>query len=401
MNIKLPESVIAFSLEQGLLNYGAEYAVGRNGQKTGPFNGTTATFLLLVEEHSNPGESEEIRERILAQLRSVSTGGNELNMVLGSEWSPANFGAMVALASKTPSVWERLTEDERARLDFLMKCLTYAAAFATNDCNDYLTTLEMAANYRKTWNPNYRFTNFVPMIASGIYFGSAEAVDRLLLAFDLDEVLSSCDRFGFVNVKEIFTRPPRELLEQGGVAYGKDGKPLGEGLGVRAPYLYNGNSVDFPERILNDLLTFNFKGGAVNSGYSDKDGNPLAFVKSGKRSPYEGMVGMYFELGGDDAFGIRSSAGYSLADFNLSTVALLLLLVLDKYDLSRDMSRELMNKIWVGNHDLIFKLDEGYMGYANGRQTGFISTSGYAANTALKTLWEELLFDHYITYEQA
>ena len=62
------------------------------------------------------------------------------------------------------------------------------------------------------------------------------------------------------------------------------------------------------------------------------------------------------------------------------------------------MPRELMNKIWVGNHDLIFKLDEGYMGYANGRQTGFIATSGYAANTALKTLWEELLFDNYIDY---
>ena len=398
MKIKLPESVVSYSLEQALINYGAEYAVGRNGQKTNPFNGTTATFLLLVEEHCNPKRAD-VRERILEQLRSVTVGGNEPNMVLGSEWSPANFGAMVALASKTPSVWEALSDAERARLDFLMRCLTYAAAFATSDSNDYLTTLEMTANYRKTWNPNYRFTNVVPMLAAGIYFGSAKAVDELLLSFSVDDVLQACDEYGFVNVKRIFSIPPRELLENGGTAYGKTGTPLGEGLGVRAPYLYNGASLDSPALILNDLLTFNFKGGAVNSGYSDADGNPLAFIKSGKRSPYEGMIGMYFELGGDDAFGIRSSAGYSLADFNLSTVVLLLHLVLDRYDLTRDMPRELMNKIWVGNHDLIFKLDEGYMGYANGRQTGFIATSGYAANTALKDLWQELLFDQYVTYK--
>ena len=400
MNIKLPESVVSICLEQGLTNYGAEYAVGRNGQKTGPFNGTSATLLLLVETRANP-ENAAVKARIIEQLISVSRGGNEPHVSLGSEWSPANFTAMIALASKTPSIWLSLDEDTRARLDLLMRCMTYAAAFATNDCNDYLTSLEMAANYRKTWNPNYRFTNVVPMIAAGVYFGSAEAVDEILLAFDHKATLAECEKYGFVNLIRILSLPPTELLEKGGVAYGASGNPLGEGLGVKQRYLYNGNSLDHLPAILNDLLTFNFKGGAVTSGYADKDGNPLAFIKTDERSPYEGMIGMYFELGGDDAYGIRSSAGYSLADFNLSTMALLLLLALDKYDLSRDMDQELMNKIWVGNHDLIFKLDEGYMGYANGRQTGFISTSGYAANTALKTLWEELLFDHYITYEQA
>ena len=399
MQIKLPESVVSFCLEQGLTNYGAEYAIGRNGQKTGPFNGTTATFLLLVEHRADP-ENAAVKARILEQLISVSRGGNEPHVSLGSEWSPANFTSMIALASKTPSIWLSLDEDTRDRLDFLMRCMTYAAAFATNDCNDYLTTLEMTANYRKTWNPNYRFTNVVPMIAAGIYFGSAEAVDEILLAFDHKATLAACEKYGFVNLHRILSIPTTELLEKGGTAYGASGNALGEGLGVKQKYLYNQNSLDHPERILNDLLTFNFKGGAVNSGYEDKEGNPLAFIRSGKTSPYEGMIGMYFELGGDDAYGIRSSAGYSLADFNLSTVALLLLLVLDKYDLSRDMERELMNKIWVGNHDLIFKLDEGYMGYANGRQTGFIATSGYAANTALKTLWEEVLFENYITYKK-
>ena len=397
MQIKLPESVVSFCLEQGLTNYGAEYAIGRNGQKTGPFNGTTATFLLLVEHRADP-ENAAVKARILEQLISVSRGGNEPHVSLGSEWSPANFTSMIALASKTPSIWQALSEDTRDRLDFLMRCMTYAAAFATNDCNDYLTTLEMTANYRKNWNPNYRFTNVVPMIASGIYFGSAEAVDEILLAFDHKATLAACEKYGFVNLHRILSIPTTELLEKGGTAYGASGNALGEGLGVKQKYLYNQNSLDHPERILNDLLTFNFKGGAVNSGYADKQGNPLAFIRSGKTSPYEGMIGMYFELGGDDAYGIRSSAGYSLADFNMSTVALLLLLALDRYDLSRDMGRELMNKVWVGNHDLIFKLDEGYMGYANGRQTGFIATSGYAANTALKTLWEQVLFEQYIDY---
>ena len=397
MQIKLPESVVSFCLEQGLTNYGAEYAIGRNGQKTGPFNGTTATFLLLVEHRADP-ENAAVKARILEQLISVSRGGNEPHVSLGSEWSPANFTSMIALASKTPSIWQALSEDTRDRLDFLMRCMTYAAAFATNDCNDYLTTLEMTANYRKNWNPNYRFTNVVPMIASGIYFGSAEAVDEILLAFDHTATLAACEKYGFVNLHRILSIPTTELLEKGGTAYGASGNALGEGLGVKQKYLYNQNSLDHPERILNDLLTFNFKGGAVNSGYADKQGNPLAFIRSGKTSPYEGMIGMYFELGGDDAYGIRSSAGYSLADFNMSTVALLLLLALDRYDLSRDMGRELMNKVWVGNHDLIFKLDEGYMGYANGRQTGFIATSGYAANTALKTLWEQVLFEQYIDY---
>ena len=399
MQIKLPESVVSFCLEQGLTNYGAEYAIGRNGQKTGPFNGTTATFLLLVEHRADP-ENAAVKARIIEQLISVSSGGNEPHVSLGSEWSPANFTSMIALASKTPSIWQALSEDTRDRLDFLMRCMTYAAAFATNDCNDYLTTLEMTANYRKTWNPNYRFTNVVPMIAAGVYFGSAKALDEILLAFDHKATLDECEKFGFVNLARILKIPTTELLEKGGTAYGASGNALGEGLGVKQKYLYNQNSLDHPERILNDLLTFNFKGGAVNSGYADQEGKPLAFIRSGKRSPYEGMIGMYFELGGDDAYGIRSSAGYSLADFNLSTVALLLLLTLDKYDLSRDMDRELMNKVWVGNHDLIFKLDEGYMGYANGRQTGFIATSGYAANTALKTLWEEVLFENYITYKK-
>ena len=109
---------------------------------------------------------------------------------------------------------------------------------------------------------------------------------------------------------------------------------------------------------------------------------------------------MYFEFAGSDASGIRSSSAYCLADFNMTTVALLLGVCSGSYDLEGDMSQELMNMLYIGNSDLLYKLRQGYQGYANGKQDFLVTLGDYAAGTALAPLWEELLFTHYIVYEE-
>ena len=388
VHFKLPDEVIKVALEQGLIDYDHHM-----GQKTNAFNGTTATFLLLVEEYFNPG-SEQIVSRVLEQLRSVVTSGREPDLVLGSEWSPANCAAMIALAKHTPSVWSRLTAEETGKLDFLMHLLTYAAAFATNDCNDYRTTLEMNGNYNKEWNPNYRFTNVVPMLAAGEYFGSAAAVDAVLLAFDYDATLAKCREYGFTNVLDILSIPSKELLENGGSAGGS----LGTGLGIKQPYLYKTFSLDEPHKILNSLLELNYNGGKVVSSYKDKDGNLVAYIEGNLVSPMEGKLGMYYELGGGDAGGVRSSAGYSMADLNMGTVALTMMLTLGSYDIEEHMTQAMQNKVWVGNNDLLFKLKHGYHSYANGESTGLTQGGGYAMISSIELFWNEVLSDTYIDY---
>ena len=389
---KLPDSVIQSCLAQGLIDYDHHM-----GQKTNAFNGTTATALLLVEEHFNPG-SEQIISRVLEQFRSLVSGGKEPDLMLGSEWSPANCASMIALAKHTPSVWDRLSSAERDKLDFLMKLLTYAAAFATNDCNDYRTTLAMDGNYNKEWNPNYRFTNVVPMIAAGEYFGSAAAVDEILLAFDYDATLAKCREYGFTNVVDILSAVPKDLLENGGTAYSASGAALGSGLGVRQPYVYKTFTLDESYKILNSLFELNYNGGAVVSSYTDNDGNLVAYIEGKLISPYEGMIGMYYELGGGDAGGVRSSAGYCQADFNIATVTLTMMMTLDSYDVEEHMSQALQNRVWVGNNDLLFKLKHGYWSYANGVSTGMTTGGAYALITTLEVFWNEVLADDIIDY---
>lgn len=375
----------AFSDEMLAIAYGTgtvNYDVG-NGQKTGPWNAMTSLFYLLLEERSTPG-IVPVREAILRQLRGLIVPESEPDMAGGPNWSFATCTAALALAKSTPSIWSQLTEDEVARLDLIMRCFLYTSAWQMNDVNDYRTTTTMNGNFNKGWNPNYRFAALVPMFAARVYFGSVEAVDELLLNFDCEKTIAELDAFGFKNAKTSFTRASKELLENGGVAYNSAGVAMGSGKGIRAKFTYKNKTLDDFAAIFHEEMHFNYSGGKVVSRVPDSD--PKAYIVTGKTSPMEGKLGMYLELNGGDAGGVRSSASYSMADWHMSTTLMVLMMETGMYSLS-EMPAKLVNYMHVGNTDLLFKLHEGYQNYSNGKASDVFKFGGYSLPALIEDIW--------------
>ncbi len=368
-----------------------------NGQKTGPFNAMTGTYFMLMEEHYSP-VSGQLRDRILEQLRSLITGGNEPDMDMGPQWSFGDCAAAIALAKITPSVWGQLTAEEVEKLDFIMQCFTVAAAFGTNDCNNYKTTLSLVGNFNKEWNPNYRFAIMVPMLSCAEYFGGAAKIDEILLSFDYDAYIAKCEQYNFTNIKTTFTTAGKTLMENGGVA--STTKDYGTGLGVKQAYTYKGYTLDQRAEILVNLLEFNYSGGKVMSQMKDRNGKVVAYIADNKVSPFEGKLGMMLELNAGDAGGVRSSASYSMADLNLATVALTFLMTTGALDAEEDISELLSSKIFIGNEDLIYKLKAGYQNFSNGVAGELFKYSSYGGQPQIVEMWETGLRDIYIHYEE-
>ena len=391
--ITLSEKGLADAVGQGLSGYTMQ-----NGQKTGPWNAATSLFFLLVEEHDNPG-LPYVRDWILKEIRVLIKGGNEPDMAHGAQWSFATVSSAMAMAKNTPSVWNELTAEEKERLDFWMKLMVYTSAFEMNDSSNYTTTPLMQGNFNKNWNPNFRCVGLIPLLAGKAYFGSAKAIDDILLAFDYDATVAKLQAYGYSNALQTYQATTKEIMEGHSAFTTIEGK-ASSGEGVKHAFTYYGFTLDEPEKILNHLLDYTYSVRTVSKITDSSNPDLYGYIAGDKTSPMEGRMGMITELAGGDAGGLRSSAAYSMADFHMETTALTLLISLGYYDPATDMDRDLMNRVYVGNTDLLFKLREGYYNCSNGkRETEPFQYGYYGMQPLVAELWEEHL-SHWIDYQK-
>lgn len=363
----------------------------------------SAMMLLALDEAQN-GVTEARHERLMLHYRNVIKSGKEPCVDCSHYWSYVPLTCAIALAKKTDSIWSEFTAEEVAKFDFLMTCFAVISNFIANDSNDYRTGLARRGDVAKHWNPNYKLSLVGPMVACGVYFGSDDIIDSLLMNFDYDSTIAKMKEYGFINMLKVWEGADydnngsivpgvKKMLEEAGRAFVlQESMGLmnvytgGQGLGAKIPFLYKGYRATDIE-IVNFLLNDCYNGGAIFSAIDDDgDGINDAGIVDGSVSPYEGQEGLMTEFNGTDYFGIRSDAYYCEIDFIMVASLLGMLKQVGLYNEFAEFS--LYSKVYVGNADLFYKLSKGYLSFAQGKQHTMVANNllGYFY---IKAYWDE------------
>ena len=263
----------------------------------------SGVLYMTMEVRANPDNSTLIRDRIVENLREFISGGKEPFFDLCPYWNYVHVTAFIAVCHETPAIWDRLTTEEKAKYDLIMRGYAYVLALGTADNNNYSTGPSMSGNFGKNWNPNYRLANVTPMIFVSRYFGGAANVNAILNAFDFDTVMGEFQTAGFTRayarwnaeapVKDGVTLPSaKDWMNNGGQAYHKydstggrlgikEGDPAGSGVGVKVgTYKYLGHTLDDLGGIFKELLLNCYNGGNVINDSTVTPNNNGKYVES-------------------------------------------------------------------------------------------------------------------------
>lgn len=355
---------------------------------------TLAEYLGVDTASSKTGKTGT--ERVLEQIRALLSGGNEPFCCSGPYLAHSEVSSALLLAKHTPAIWDALTPAEIEKIDWLMRALAITGNWSYNDENDYKTGFDLTGNFAKGWNPNYKNTYLSVLGNACLYFGGADALNEIFASFDYDVFMKKFKELGFTNILASWSIAGKDLMEKGGPArltqeYG--GGDGGTGKGVRIPFKYSGYGLDQ----LGKIAAVHMKGtydATVVSSVGTPGTDAYAYIVSGKPSPYEGMYGMMFEFVSGDAGGLRSSASYGHASQVTLFPYITNLTLFDVWDGTKDAEQNSINQMmYVGNEDLIFKLEQGYHSYMKGASAGdeYESTfvpKGYAMD---KEIWRKVL----------
>lgn len=408
-------------------------------------------FVLAFHEHEDP-KGSAIRDRLVEQLDSICGKGNAPDFDSWPNWSYPILTATVAIVRDTPTVWDILTPTQKTKLDTLMEAFAYHCSVATSDYNSYHTGPGLRGNYSKGWNPNYRFANVTNIVFCTYYFGAgditagADYVNQKIRTFDEERYNTMIRRFEAYGWKGAYdcwttdgtmgtvsgtsTSTAKQMLVYGGTVSHRTNdqtaiQTSGAGsLGVSnggRDYQYTGHlGIPFTlyeaEKILEDLMYYNYDGGAVKSehwadGNGDGVDEKVASIVGDKISPYQGQMGMMKEF----ASGVRSSTGYCSDDFTMAVPILTAGYILPRYKVegkSRTVEKdafgndkklydytqntELWQMIQVGNEDFLYKFVTGYNSYAHGHYGVSSSTNSEKKNAGgnyymIKAIWREIM----------
>ena len=286
----------------------------------------------------------------------------------GPYWSDAVVAASFVLVKNTPEIYNELTSDEKARMDWLMKALAIIGNWSYNDNNDFKTGPDLKGNFDKTWNPNFTNTYLSVVISASQYFGGADVLNQIFTTFSYDEYMNKFCEYGFTNIIKAWSAAGKNLMENGGICTLKNGNPGGEGVGVKVPFAYKGLPLSNLHGIFEDLMRFTY-GAIVVNDVGTKGMPDYAYIISGASSPFLGRPSMMLEFKSFDANGIRSDAGYCYESMLNVIPVYTNLKMFGGWDSSSDKQKEVDALIDVGTEDLIFKLKEGYSSYSKGSST--------------------------------
>lgn len=376
--------------------------------------GTTGAlyYLSLVARmdpeaaHSKTGETA--KEAALRILRFMIEGGHEPFACVGCYWGHAVVASSMVLIKNTPVLYDELTADEQERMDWLMKALAISGNWGYNDANNYDTGVDLRGNFNKSWNPNFRNTYLSIVLSASMYFG-AEELDAIYTSFDYDTYIAKFNELGYTNILATWTEAGKELMENGGQAIlvgGVNtpegaGNLAGNGKGVKLPFAYTTTyenpflemgttlySDDIYEQFVN-LVCYTYSW-SVRSDYGNRKvgADDYSCIISGVASPYTGRMGMLREFAANDSGGIRSRVAYGFDSYEIINTVYTNMKLFGGWDSSTEEMRQIDNRIYVGNEDLLHKMQEGYYGYSIGNSKEEYE-SAYVARAAkqYKDMW--------------
>lgn len=350
-----------------------------------------ASIVLAVASFTGDDSADA---RLLEQIRHI-LGGNRDPFGAGgylAQWERTMTG-MLAIARRTPRVWDALSADEQHRADLVMQATLVASAYTTAD-RSYEggaapTGIDGDTNLHRGWNPNYREGMVGAMIVSTLYLGGGAAAHTFLDAYDHDAFVAALEA---ADLRHLHT-----TFETSGAPTGDD---IAEAI---TDYRYLGHDLDALPAIFVALTEDTFSGEVacgIEGGLGRDVGGGVrsgVIVEGCDELPNLGAIGQLKELDSSDANGPRSSITYAWDGFKPNLVNHLVLLAYDA--LPRDAALDAaMARARIGATDVFYKAEHGYRSYARGRDRGvfMLPADGRGDGYEMyRPLWDEVVAPRY------
>jgi hypothetical protein len=297
------------------------------------------------------------------------------------------------IAKHTPRIWDQLTSAEKARIDLIMKATFVANAFTTSDNNPFVKAdgqeyaLDGDDNLNRDWNPNYREGMIGGVLVGMAYFGGPASADAVLASYSHSAFVAELAANNLPNIYETFNW---------NAANSSSPAPSGSAIetGVRT-YRYYGSGLSNYMKIYEALLNDTY-GKNVNAGLNGGAGiNGAGKIVSGAETlPNPGVIGMLKEFASSDANGARSSFIYAFDGYRPHMTNQLALIVGGYWTKDTAIADKAAARMNIGNTDLWYKAEKGYIGYAKGKAQTTVTypthtgTYGFVYNRAL---WDDVL----------
>jgi len=339
-----------------------------------------AAIMLAVVARLHPNATSSsgalVRERVATYIHSFLSPGNDPRNtgVQGPGFGATAAVAIIAVARYTPAVWNLVSTDDRNRADWYMRVAAIVGNRKHNEANNCHRSfgLDNGGGSAPNQRPDMRQMTYV-----WIYFGSADAVNNVLTAFNYDTYINQFDANGWSNNKFEWTKENvREITENGGTfgncTVNPDGasRPFNEVRGrIASPPLDCAGFGFAPDSKLLPYTPINvfrreeheFQLGSQVVDRSCKQNpdaacNEFGRLLSGAPSPHLGQIGMFFEYN----LNTRSSPEYVTLGGNLSIVHYAILAALGFWDSGNPAYDEMEDRFWIAMDDAFYKNDKGW-----------------------------------------
>lgn len=381
------QTAVDAAIAAPLISFNRDFAGGAH--TNGAFFGG-ASIALAVAAHAGNTRADA---RLLEQIRWTLTAGKEPTANGGYPAQHERHATgMFVIVKNTPRVWNALTAGEKARIDLIMKATLIANAFTTSDNNPYVKAdsteyaLDGDDNLNRDWNPNYREGMIGGVLTGMSYFGTATA-KTILADYNHAAFVAELNANDLPNIYETFNWKAANPSSKA---------PSGSTIEAAVDsYKYYGNSLDNYLKIYEALLKDTY-GQTVNAGLNNGAGIGGAgkIVSGADTLPNKGVVGMLKEFDSSDANGKRSSFIYALDGYRPHMTNQLSLIVAGYWQPASTTAALAVTRMSIGNTDLWYKAEKGYIGYAKGKAQALVDYPSYGGSRGFaynRSLWDDVL----------
>ena len=350
-----------------------------------------ASITLAVASHAGNTTADA---RLLEQIRHTLTPGNEPTANGGYPAQHERHATgMFVIVKNTPRIWDQLTAAEKARIDLIMKATLVANAFTTSDNNPFVKAdtqeyaLDGDSNLNRDWNPNYREGMIGGVLTGLAYFGGAAPAQAILSSYDHTAFVTELTSNNLPNIRETFNWK---------VANPTSKAPTGSSIKSAVEnYKYYGSALTDYMKIYQALVSDTY-GRKVTAGLNNGAGIGGAgkIVSGADTLPNKGVNGMLKEFDAVDANGARSSFVYAFDGYRPHLTNQLALIVAGFWTKGSTVANQAVALMNVGNTDLWYKAEKGYIGYAKGQAQATVDYPSYSASRGFiynRSLWDDVL----------
>jgi hypothetical protein len=249
-------------------------------------------YYLALVEYEHPGATASngttVESALLAQVANLVAGGNEPDADGGLEgWAHAPVAQALLLLKHGPA-WTSLSATEQSKVSLLEAAMGYAGNYTYNDANSFSSGICGYGDFSKTNNPNYE-DGYVDVELAAIEFFGPATWDTMLTDFNDATVTSELDAAGLTNAGGCFATA------------GSAAAAATTNAAIGIPFVWKGIPATDPMGIWNQLASDTFDNTVTSSVTGVSSGVTVtAEIADGTTSPYEGECCMGHEFDSTD-----------------------------------------------------------------------------------------------------